>query len=90
MTTYSLGEFHRFQGAGQEFLYLVPSGGIVALDGMTTEILQRLDQTPLSHDDLVAGLCSHGYASSDVDECINELRDVKAIRNGERDRKSVV
>ncbi len=51
---YSLGEFHRFQGAGQEFLYLVPSGGIVAMDGMTTDILQRLDQSPLSREDLVA------------------------------------
>jgi uncharacterized protein len=57
VTMYSLGEFHRFQGAGQEFLYLVPSGGIVAVDGMTSDILQRLEHTPLSHEDLVAGLC---------------------------------
>jgi uncharacterized protein len=85
VTTYSLGEFHRFQGAGQEFLYLVPSGGIVALDGMTTEILQRLDQTSLSREDLVAGLCSDGYTSGEVEECIDELRDVKAIRNGEKE-----
>jgi uncharacterized protein len=82
---YSLGEFHRFQGAGQEFLYLVPSGGIVALDGMTTEILQRLDQTPLSHEDLVASVCSDGYPANEVKECIDELREVKAIRNGEKE-----
>ena len=54
MTMYSLGEFHRFQGAGQEFLYLVPSGGIVALDGMTTEILAAAGSDPLSREDLVA------------------------------------
>jgi uncharacterized protein len=82
--TYSLGEFHRFQGAGQEFLYLVPSGGIVALDRMTTEILDRLDRTPLSREDLVAGLCSDGYASNEVEDCIDELREVRAIRNGEK------
>ena len=84
MTMYSLGEFHRFHGAGQEFLYLVPSGGIVALDGMTTEILQRLDQTPLTREDLVANLCSDGYAASEVEECLDELREVKAIRSGEK------
>jgi uncharacterized protein len=82
---YSLGEFHRFEGAGQEFLYLVPSGGIVALDGMTSEILQQLEQTPLSGEDLIGRLSSDGYSSSEVEECIHELRDVKAIRNGQKE-----
>ena len=82
---YSLGEFHRFEGAGQEFLYLVPSGGIVALDGMTSEILQQLEQTPLSGEDLIGRLSSGGYASSEVEECIHELREVKAIRNGQKE-----
>jgi uncharacterized protein len=82
---YSLGEFHRFEGAGQEFLYLVPSGGIVALDGMTSEILQQLEQTPLSDEDLIGRLSSDGYSSSEVEECIHELREVKAIRNGQKE-----
>jgi uncharacterized protein len=50
---YSPGEFHRFEGGGQEFLYLVPSGGIVALDEMTSEILQQLESKPLSCEELV-------------------------------------
>jgi uncharacterized protein len=82
---YSLGEFHRFEGAGQEFLYLVPSGGIVALDGMTSEILQQLEKTPLSGEDLIGRLSSDGYSSSEVEECIHELREVKAIRNGQKE-----
>ena len=82
---YSLGEFHRFAGAGQEFLYLVPSGGIVALDGMTSEILQQLEQAPLSGEDLIGRLSSDGYSSSEVEECIHELREVKAIRNGQKE-----
>jgi uncharacterized protein len=82
---YSLGEFHRFEGAGQEFLYLVRSGGIVALDGMTSEILQQLEQTPLSGEDLIGRLSSDGYSSSEVEECIHELREVKAIRNGQKE-----
>ena len=82
---YSLGEFHRFEGAGQEFLYLVPSGGIVALDGMTSEILQQLEKTPLSGEDLIGRLSSDGYSSSEVEECIHELREMKAIRNGQKE-----
>jgi uncharacterized protein len=85
VTMYSLGEFHRFEGAGQEFLYLVPSGGIVALDGMTSEILQQLEKTPLSVEDLIGRLSSDGYSSSEVEECIDELREVKAIRNGQKE-----
>jgi len=85
VTMYSLGEFHRFAGAGQEFLYLVPSGGIVALDGMTSEILQQLEQAPLSGEDLIGRLSSDGYSSSEVEECIHELREVKAIRNGQKE-----
>jgi uncharacterized protein len=82
---YSLGEYHRFEGAGQAFLYLVPSGAIVALDGMTSEILQQLEQTPLSGEDLIGRLSSNGYSSSEVEECIHELREVKAIRNGQKE-----
>ena len=85
MTMYSLGEFHKFHGGGQDFLYLVPSGGIVALDGMTSEILEQLDQMPLSREDLIGRLCSDGYSSNDVEECIDELREVKAIRNGQKE-----
>ena len=74
MTLYSLGEFHKFQGAGQDFLYLVPSGGIVALEGITSEILQTLEQVPLSREELVNRLCSDDHPSSEIEECIDELR----------------
>ena len=84
MTLYSLGEFHRFQGAGQDFLYLVPSGGIVALEGITSEILQTLEQVPLSREELVTRLCSDGHPSSEIEECIDELHAVRAIRNGQQ------
>jgi uncharacterized protein len=83
--TLSLGEFHKFQGAGQDFLYLVPSGGIVALEGITSEILRKLEQMPLSREALVSGLCSDGHTPGEVEECINELQEVRAIRNGARE-----
>ena len=30
--TYRLGEFHRFEGGGRQFLYLVPAGAIFEMD----------------------------------------------------------
>ena len=85
MSLYSAGEFHRFQGGGQEFLYLVPSGGIVALEGITSEILQTLEQAPLSRENLVSRLCSDGHSSHEIEECIDELHEIRAIRNGEKE-----
>jgi uncharacterized protein len=85
VTMYSLGEFHKFEAAGHEFLYLVPSGGIVALEGITSEILQRLDKMPYSREELVSGLCGEGHALSEVEECLDELHEVRAIRNGPKE-----
>jgi uncharacterized protein len=85
VTMYSLGEFHKFEAAGQEFLYLVPSGGIVALEGITSEILQKLDKMPYSREDLISGLCGEGHDSGEVEECLNELQEVRAIRNGAKE-----
>ena len=85
MTQYSLGEFHKFQGAGQDFLYLVPSGGIIALDGMTSEILQALDRAPLSREELVTRLSGDAHPAADIAECIDELDEVRAIRRGNKE-----
>jgi len=52
---------------------------------MTSEILQQLEKTPLSGEDLIGRLSSDGYSSSEVEECIHELREVKAIRNGQKE-----
>ena len=39
MTTYALSEGHKFRGPSSDFLYLVPSGGIFALDPLSSAIL---------------------------------------------------
>src|ERR1700744_242102 len=76
VTKYSLGEFHKFEAAGQEFLYLVPSGGIVALEGITSEILHKLDKMPYSREELISGLSDEGHAPSEVEECLNDVQEV--------------
>jgi uncharacterized protein len=80
--TYHVGEVHRFTGAGANFAYLVPSGGIVALDGISTAILDKLEKTPLSHEELVTQLEADGHAATAVVECIEELHEVRALSNG--------
>lgn len=84
MSTFSLGEFHRFEAAGQEFLYLVPSGGIVALEGISSEILQKLETTPYTREELISGLSGEGRSSREVAECIEELHEVRAITDSTR------
>ncbi len=39
---YQLGEFHRFEGGGRKYLYLVPSGAIFEPTRVASEILQLL------------------------------------------------
>jgi uncharacterized protein len=81
MTTYSRGEFHKFRGADSNFVYLVPSGGIFALDELSSKILDKLDQ-PTPRDALVAEITREGYEATDVEGCFDELFQIRAIRNG--------
>ena len=80
--TYHVGEMHRFTGSDTQFAYLVPSGGIVALDSISTAILDKLEHTPLSQDDLLKQMQAEGHAIDEVAECIDELRQVRALSNG--------
>jgi uncharacterized protein len=82
--TYHLGEMHRFEGADVQFAYLVPSGGIVALDGISSAILEKLEKTPLTHEALVAELAEDGHTPAQVAECLEELFDVQAVSDGVR------
>jgi uncharacterized protein len=80
--TLQRSEVHTFRGSEANFAYLVPSGGIVALDDISMAVLQRLEEMPLSREDLIENLVSSGHAQSDVEECIVELEAVRAIGNG--------
>ncbi len=44
--TLSRSEVHTFRGVDYDFAYLVPSGGIIALDNISTELLARLEKSP--------------------------------------------
>src|SRR5262245_53480599 len=82
MSAYKLGEFHQFCGAGHEYLYLVPSGAIFALDDLSSAIINRLGKGECGKEELVSSLTAQGFIASDVEEAIDELYQSHAIANG--------
>jgi uncharacterized protein len=77
-----MGEVHRFNGGDTEYAYLVASGGIVALDGLSSRILSRLEDGEMSHPALISELAGEGFAPQEVHEGITELYGLSAIQNG--------
>src|SRR5262245_37122849 len=79
---YRLGEFHPFQGGGQEYLYLVPSGAIFALDDLSSAIIDRLGEGECVKEVMVSNLTAQGFTRHDVEEAIEELYQSHAIASG--------
>jgi len=72
----SLGEFHRFRGGDENFLYMVGSGGIVALDQISEAALRKLENVSLHADALVTELVREGHAQ---DEARGTIRAVSTV-----------
>src|SRR5580658_1285291 len=70
---YRLGEFHRFESAGAQFLYLVPAGAIFAVDDAVGKLLACLAAGELPHERLVADLAASGLSIADAEELISEM-----------------
>ena len=70
---YRLGEFHRFESAGANFLYLVPAGAIFAVDTAVGKLIDCLSAGELRHDQLVDDLASSGLTIGDAEELIEEM-----------------
>jgi len=71
-------EFHLFQAAGRDFLYLVPSAAVFALDEATSAVLRVVSESTLSDEGVVQVLAGRFDAQS-VRAAIAELVDVRAI-----------
>ena len=71
-------EHHRFEAAGQAFVYLVPSAAIFAVDEAADSVLRRLAERPQTHDELTAAL------GGDLGPTLTELVRVQAIAEVER------
>ena len=83
MTAFRLGEFHEFSGGGTRYLYLVPSGAIFELEGLASEIVDRLRPGERAPQELLTELQSAGYAPSEIADVVRELYQARAITSGE-------
>ena len=78
MNRLALGEFHSFTAAGREFLYLVPSAAVFALDEPASAILASLRDQPLTFEELGASLGAH-FSPDVIRNTVFELHQVRAI-----------
>lgn len=83
MSTYRRGEFHTFHGGGIDYIYLVPSAAIFALDERAKAVVDLLEKQPLSRAEIVAALASLGHAAREVEDTIDELHMAHALEFGE-------
>ncbi|HEY7288242.1 MAG TPA: quinohemoprotein amine dehydrogenase maturation protein [Vicinamibacterales bacterium] len=84
MTTWTAREHHRFEAAGQPFVYLVPSAAIFALDAASDAVLRTASNRACTRDDLSAAVPE----DADLDATLAELLRVQAI--GQTDAPPVV
>ena len=80
--TYRLGEFHKFEGGGRQFLYLVPAGAIFEVDEGVAAVIGALSAGEAQFDDLLATLSDRGYAFDDASELLREMLFSRAIVTG--------
>lgn len=78
----SLGEGRRFFGGDAEFIYLVPSGGVFALDAISRALLDRLQSPVDTPESLVRDVVAQGFGVREVAESLQELVQIRAIRTG--------
>ncbi len=81
--TYRLGEFHKFEGGGRQFLYLVPAGAIFEVDEGVAAVINALSAGEAQIDDLLATLADLGYGFDDSSELLREMLFSRAIVTGE-------
>jgi len=70
---YRLGEFHRFEGGGRRFLYLVPAGAIFELDDAAAMLIDRVAEGEASQEQLVDDLAARGFSRGDAEELVREM-----------------
>src|SRR5262245_37895130 len=78
---YRLGEFHKFEGGGRQFLYLVPAGAIFEADDQVSAVIDEVAGGEVEHEDLVSRLRNRGVGDSD--ELVGEMLLSHAIVSGE-------
>ena len=77
-----LGEFHRFEGAGERFLYLVPAGAIFQVDEAVEALIESLTPGGVTLDQLLENLIARGLEADDAKQLITEMAHASVIVTG--------
>src|ERR1700691_5332263 len=81
--TFRLGEFHRFEGGGRQFLYLVPAGAIFELDTAAATVISLLSEGAATPEELMEKLTQRDFAAGDAAELIEEMFRARVIVAGD-------
>jgi len=79
---YHPAEHHLFETGGKQFLYLVPSGAVFGLSGLSQELFSLLQSCPLSRDELTGELARRGYASHEIESTLDEMVEFDVVSSG--------
>ena len=79
---YRIGEHHSFEAAGAEFLYLVPSGAIFRIEGLSKAAVDLLRQGELSREETVQQLGRQGYHLAPIESTLDEMERAEALSSG--------
>ena len=79
MTAIALGECHPFEAAGRQFLYLVPSAAVFALDDTSAAVVETLRGGQLAAPDLYARLAPR-FDPRTVEDSLAELAGARVIQ----------
>src|SRR6476660_5557387 len=80
---YRPAEHHAFQTAGKDFLYLVPSGAVFGLEGLSKEIFSLLLKEQLPREELVSALVKCGYGKTEIELTLDDMESCDVILSGE-------
>ena len=77
-TRIGLGEFHRFEAAGERFAYMVPSAAVFAIDPCAAAVVEALEGGPRTIADVVGALAAT-FTADEVWDTLGELYRARAI-----------
>ncbi len=77
MSYLSRAEYHRFEGGGARFLYLVPSGGVFQLDEASDRVLSLIETSRRTTAELAR---DSGLSQQTARDTIGELLGARAVR----------
>src|SRR4051812_34621638 len=80
---YRPAEHHAFNTGGRDFLYLVPSGAVFGLDGLSKEIFSLLLAEPMLSEDMVKTFAARGYGELEIQETLSDMESCDVIVSGE-------